>query len=424
MSRNGTPAGSGAAAWRGWIGASLALTLAIGSSVLAAQLMMAPPAGDLRELAAYLSISGVVTLAAGWIAIRAIDRVAGFSLRTKSFLAAATGSAVALLNIVIVAQLMFVSTGHDFKLLLALIAFSAVVTIFFSLSIASATVRRLESITDLVRALASGDYAGRAEASGRDEVARLARDVNSLAERLHAAEEERAALAAERRELTSSIAHDLRTPLASVRAMVEALDDRVVTDDDEVQRYYATIRREIERLSRMIGDLFELAQIDAGALRLEMRPVALQEIVTEVVDAMQAQARVSGVSLALKIESEPPLIALDGARIERALANLVRNAIEHTPSGGRIDVRVACVAHQATIIVTDTGDGIAPADLPHIWTRFYRADKSRNRSGPLADGAGLGLAITRGIIESHGGTIGVRSELGRGTEFTARLPLG
>lgn len=419
-----TPRSSGSSAWRGWIGAALALTLALGSSLLAAQLMMAPPAGDLRELAAYLSISGVVTLGAGWLAIRAIDHVAGLSLRTKSFLAAATGSAVALLNIVIVAQLMFVSTGHDFKLLLALIAFSAVVTIFFSLWIASATVRRLESITDLVRALASGDYAGRADASGRDEVARLARDVNSLAERLHAAKEERAALAAERRELTSSIAHDLRTPLASVRAMVEALDDRVVTDDDEVQRYYATIRREIERLSRMIGDLFELAQIDAGALRLELRPIALQEIVTEVVDAMQAQARAAGVGLALRIESEPPVLALDGARIERALANLVRNAIEHTASGGSIDIRVDCIDHAANIIVADSGDGISSADLPHIWTRFYRADKSRNRADPLSDGAGLGLAITRGIIESHGGTIDVRSELGRGTEFTARLPVG
>lgn len=418
-----TSASSGASAWRGWIGAALALTLAIGSAVLAAQLMMTPPASDLRELAAYLSISGALTLAAGWIAIGAIDHAAGFSLRTKSGLAAATGSAVALLNIVIVAQLMFVSTGHDFRVLLALIAFSAVVTVFFSLWIASSTVRRLESITDAVRALASGDYGGRAHDSGNDEVARLARDVNSLAGRLQAAEDERAALAAERRELTSSIAHDLRTPLASVRAMVEALDDHVITDDEEVQRYYTTIRREIERLSRMIGDLFELAQIDAGALRLEMRPVALQEIVTEVVDAMQAQARAGGVSLVLKIESEPPVIALDGARIERALANLVRNAIEHTPAGGSIDVRVTCLGPEASVTVADTGDGIAPADLPHIWTRFYRADKSRSRSGPLSDGAGLGLAISRGIIESHGGTIDVHSALGRGTEFTARLPV-
>ncbi len=424
MNRSVPPPSPAASAWRGWLGAALALTLGIGSAVLVAQLMMAPPAGDLRQLAAYLAISGVVTLAGGWIAIRIVDHVVGFSLRTKSFFAAATGSAVALLNIVIVAQLMFVSTGHDFKLLLALIAFSAVVTVFFNLRIASATARRLEAITALVRALASGDYAGRAEVSGRDEVARLARDVNSLAERLHTAEAERTLLDAERRELTSSISHDLRTPLASVRAMVEALDDGVVTDDAEVQRYYATIRREIERLSRMIGDLFELAQIDSGALRLEMRPVALQEIVTEVVDAMQAQARVAGVSLALRIESEPPLIALDGARIERAVANLVRNAIEHTPPAGSIDVRVACLDHEAMIRIADTGDGIDPADLPHIWTRFYRADKSRNRSGAMSDGAGLGLAITRGIIQSHGGTIGVHSELGRGTEFTVRLPVG
>ncbi len=384
---------------------------------------MSPPASDLRQMAAYLTISGVITLACGWLVIRVIDGVVGMSLRTKSFFAAATGSAVALLNIVIVAELMFVSTGHDFKLLLALITFSAVVTVFFSLWIASATVQRVEAIAIAVRALAAGDLATRADVAGGDEVSRLGRDVNQLAERLKVADEQRTAIDAERRELTAAISHDLRTPLASVRAMVEALDDEVVDDRTEIKRYYATMRREIERLSRMIDDLFELAQIDARAVRLDLQPVALPEVVAEVVDAMQAQAAASGIRLELHVDSEPPELILDGSRIERAIANLVRNALEHTPSGGRVDVQVSLDGACATVRVADDGDGIDAVDLPHIWTRFYRAEKSRRRTGSTADGAGLGLAITRGIVDAHGGTIVVESQPGQGAAFTARLPL-
>ena len=408
---------------RAWLRGALALTLATGASLLLVQLLMSPPASDLRQMAAYLTISGAATLAAGWLAIRLIDRVVGMSLRTKSFFAAATGSAVALLNIVIVAQLMFVSTAHDFKLLLALIAFSAVVTVFFSLWIASATVQRVEAIAAAVRGLAAGDLSTRAEVTGRDEVSRLGRDVNQLAERLKLADEQRTAIDAERRELTAAISHDLRTPLASVRAMVEALDDEVVDDRTEIKRYYATMRREIERLSRMIDDLFELAQIDAHAVRLDLQPVALPEVVAEVVDAMQAQAAASGIHLELHIDAEPPELILDGSRIERAIANLVRNALEHTPTGGHVDVRVSLDGACATVRVADTGDGIDAADLPHIWTRFYRAEKSRRRTGGTADGAGLGLAITRGIVDAHGGSIAVESQLGQGAAFTTRLPL-
>ena len=408
---------------RAWLRGALALTLATGASLLLVQLLMSPPASDLRQMAAYLTISGAATLAAGWLAIRVIDRVVGMSLRTKSFFAAATGSAVALLNIVIVAQLMFVSTAHDFKLLLALIAFRAVVTVFYSLWIASATVQRVEAIAAAVRGLAAGDLSTRAEVTGRDEVSRLGRDVNQLAERLKLADEQRTAIDAERRELTAAISHDLRTPLASVRAMVEALDDEVVDDRTEIKRYYATMRREIERLSRMIDDLFELAQIDAHAVRLDLQPVALPEVVAEVVDAMQAQAAASGIHLELHIDAEPPELILDGSRIERAIANLVRNALEHTPTGGHVDVRVSLDGACATVRVADTGDGIDAADLPHIWTRFYRAEKSRRRTGGTADGAGLGLAITRGIVDAHGGSIAVESQLGQGAAFTTRLPL-
>lgn len=404
-----------------WLGPALALTLAIGVGVLLAQLLMAPPGGELRTLAGYLALSGAVTLAGGWLALRLADRLLGLSIQAKTFLSSVIGGGVALLNVFIVAQLMFISTSHDLQLLVALLVFSAVVTAAFSMWVAATVAGRLSYVTAAIRSLAAGHYSARVAAEGRDEIGRLAEDVNSLARRLQATEEQRATLERERRELTAAVSHDLRTPLASVRAMVEALDDQLV-DKTEVGRYYETIRREIERLSRMIDDLFELAQVDAGALRLDKRPLALHEIAAEVVDAMQAQARLRDIMLSLAIAGEQPEAPLDGGRIERVVMNLLRNALEHTPAGGRVEVKASAENGWVSLSVSDTGPGIDEADLPYIWDRFYRAEKSRRRGTQSSDGAGLGLATVRGIVEAHGGQVNASSPPGGGAVLTVRLP--
>ena len=404
------------------VAAVLALALAIGAAVLLTELTMSPSWAELRKLAIYLALAGVASAGLGWVALRGADRMLGPGLRGRAFLSSVIAGAVALLNVIIVGQLMFVSTEHDLNLLLTLVIFSAVITAFFSFSVAATVAGRIENIAAAIRLLAHGAFATRLAPNGNDEVARLSEDVDLLAARLQAADDQRAALDRERRELTAAISHDLRTPLASLRAMTEALSDGIVDEPAEIRRYYATMRREIERLSGMIDDLFELSQLDAGALKLERLPICVQDIAAEVVDAMQAAARLAGVELILNVDSSPPEIEVDGGRIERAIGNLVRNALEHTPGGGRVLVSVAATNGNVDLRVADSGSGIAPSDLPHVWERFYRADTSRGRNGN-GDGAGLGLAITRGIVEAHGGSVEAISGGGDGATFVLRLPL-
>jgi signal transduction histidine kinase len=405
-----------------WLGAAIGLALAIGCGLLLAELLMSPPEGELRDMAAYFALAGVATLAGAWLALRATDRVLGLSIQAKSFLGGLLAGGIALINVLIIAQLMFISTDHDLKLLTAVALFSTLVSAVFSVGVARSLATRISATTTAVRALAEGDLEARAEVSGGDEAGRLAQDINTLGERLREAQEQRDALDRERIELTAAISHDLRTPLASLRAMAEALDDGLISGD-EGKRYYTMMRREIERLNRMIDDLMELARLDAGGLQLNRERLSVTEIAADVVDALQPQARLREVSVSLEASEEKP-IPVDASRIERAIGNLLRNAISHTPAGGSVRVSVSQDNGWTDVSVSDSGEGIEAGELQRVWERFYRAEKSRVRRSENDDGAGLGLAIVRGIVEAHGGTVAARSEPGAGSTFTIRLPAG
>lgn len=401
----------------------LVLTIATALGLAVARLLMPITAGELVDLALYMFGVGATTMAVAAVALLVADRVRGVPFTAKALIASATGSLVALANVLIVAKLMFVNTGHDLRLLIALIVASGVVTVFFSIRVAALATRQARAVAGAVSSLSRGEYRA-LPAGGSGEFADLARAVNRLGERLEEADRQRDLVERQRRELTAAISHDLRTPLGSIRAIVEALDDGLVTDRDEVARYHATIRREVERLNRMIDDLFELARMDAGVLELDRRMIALQDVASEVVDAMTPLALRSGVTLSLQVEGSPPPLSIDGARMERVITNIVQNAIEHTPEQGSVDVRVAVPSTDAvTLQVADTGCGIAERDLPHIWDRFYRGERSRHRSDlGGAGGAGIGLAIVQSVVESHGGSVDARSAPGEGTVMTVRLP--
>jgi signal transduction histidine kinase len=284
--------------------------------------------------------------------------------------------------------------------------------------------RRVGALREGAQRLAAGDLGVRVGDEGGDELAELARDFNRMAAQLSAASVERERQEAARRDLVVAVSHDLRTPLASLRALTEALADGLVDDPATVARYLSTMRNQIGLLSGLIDDLFELAQLDAGAVALDMQRVAPGDLISDVINGLRPQADAKGVSLSGSLPPTVGAVRAAPQKVERVLYNLVANAIRHTPGGGSI-VLTACDegpgAPRPGVVmsVADTGEGIAAEDLPHVFERFYRGEKSRSRA---TGGAGLGLAIARGIVEAHGGRIWLESEPGRGTTVRFSLP--
>jgi len=256
--------------------------------------------------------------------------------------------------------------------------------------------------------------------AGPGEFARVARELDAALSRLADSRAEAAALEQSRRELVAWVSHDLRTPLAGIRAMVEALEDGVVDDAETIDRYHRTIAKEVDRLSALVADLFELSRIQAGALHLQLSPVRIDEVLSDIVAGATLLARAKGVDLTASLDGAP-VVKLAVAEMGRAVQNLVDNAIRHTPAGGLIRVEVATDIRGgcATISVVDTCGGIPEGDLDRVFELAFSGDAART---PGDGRTGLGLAVTRGLVEAQSGRVSVLNE-GAGCRFTIRLPL-
>jgi signal transduction histidine kinase len=278
--------------------------------------------------------------------------------------------------------------------------------------------RPLGRLAETVGAFERGGLAVRAHA-GPDEVGRLGAAFNRMAARIEAQVEALRRTDAQRRELVANVSHDLRSPLAALRGYLETvhvMGDRA--GPDERRTYTARALRSAERLSALVTDLFDLARFDAAEVRAELEPTALAELVADVVAECQGTAEARGVGLRVRAEDGLGLVAADARLAERAVANLVDNALRHTPPGGSVSVDVSRAdGGGVAVAVRDTGEGIAPDVLPRVFDRFVRADASRTGGG-----AGLGLAIVKRIVDLHRGTVRVESVLGAGATFTAVFP--
>jgi signal transduction histidine kinase len=268
----------------------------------------------------------------------------------------------------------------------------------------------VKALTQASRRLGKGDFSQRVRVRDKGEVGELAQSFNSMASDLERAEQLR-------RNMVADAAHELRTPLSNIRGYLEAIRDGIKKPDAGTIR---SLNEEASSLSRLVDDLQELSLADAGKLKLIYRKENISRLIDEAVAALQPQAAAKGLMLAVKLPEKLPLVNIDSHRIKQVLRNLLENAVAHTSQGGSITVEARQQGSQIKVSVVDTGEGIPAKDLPNIFERFYRVDKSRARA---TGGSGLGLTIAKRLVEAHSGRIAVQSKLRKGSRFTFTLPL-
>jgi signal transduction histidine kinase len=271
-------------------------------------------------------------------------------------------------------------------------------------------VRPVHALAGAARQVSRGDYETRVSVVGDDELAVLARAFNEMAGSLASAEERR-------RRLLSDVAHELRTPLATIDAYLEGLADGVVQPQPET---WKLLRRESARLNRLSVDIALVSRAEERQLDLHIEPVRSQQLVEMAARAAAPRFADKGVELRVESAQDAPAVAVDRDRIAEVLANLLENALRHTPAGGSVALTAARDDHSAVLTVTDTGEGLAPNELERVFERFYRTDSARSRD---RGGSGIGLTIAQAIAHAHDGSLRAESAgAGRGATFTLRLP--
>ena len=348
-------------------------------------------------------VVALATLAAGLAAGLGLSRLPTLRLQLAGL---ALMAALLPLAAVVLSGVVMFQSGHDLTIL-AVAAASSTAALAAALGVARAIGARTEPLRRAAADLASGDLTARAPESPPRELAELAASFNEMAVRLEE-------LFDTRTQLVAWASHDLRTPLASMQAMLEALEDGLA----EPERYLPALRDQVRALGRLVDDLFELARIDAGALTLELREAQLSGLVRSCLRGLEAEARARRVSFETDVDERVSVLCAPD-KIERVLFNLLTNALRHTPSDGSVAVRAEPRSREVEVSVEDTGDGIEPASLRRVFDRFWRADPARS-SG--RGGAGLGLAIARGLVEAHGGRIWAENRAGGGAKVTFTLP--
>jgi signal transduction histidine kinase len=294
--------------------------------------------------------------------------------------------------------------GADVKIL-EVATGSAAAAVVAGLLLARAIARPLGDLRRATAAVAAGNLATRAPETGPGELQALAASFNAMAASIEQ-------LFDARRELVSWASHDLRTPLASLRAVIEAAEDGLV----EPSEYLPTLRQQAITLTALVEDLFELAQIDAGALTLDLQRIHVAELVSSTLRTLRPEATSRGVRLEAQVDPATTAVVAP-EKIERVLANLVSNALRHTPADGSVAVRVEELAREIRVHVEDDGRGLDSDTPARMFERFWRADRARTGAG-----AGLGLAIARGLVEAHGGTIWAENRAQGGARVSFRLP--
>jgi len=365
----------------------------------------------------------VVLIAAGWTAaVGALGLVVGRVIARRSFrwlvaLVALVAVGGVIAGVIGTANAMFLS-NHDRQVVLLVCLVAGLVAVFFSFTVSATVVRGSHALKEDARRFGeTGEYA--ATAVGPAELQELSAELARTAEKLRASRAREEMLETSRRELVAWVSHDLRSPLAGLRAMTEALEDGLAEDPS---RYHRQMRSEVDRMVRMVDDLFELSRIHAGVLQVSLQSVALGDIVSEAIAGADPVARAAGVRLGGMVEPGA-MVTADPAGLSRVVANLVTNAIRHTPTDGVVSISGRVFDDAVELSVSDACGGIPEEDLDRVFDVAWRGNSART---PEVDqqhgtGAGLGLAIVKGIVEAHHGVVQVVNEA-PGCRFLVRLP--
>jgi signal transduction histidine kinase len=378
----------------------VAIAMGVGSAERADMLLLLLPAG-------------LATLA---VAVLARGLLARASIRQRFVAVALLAAVLAIVNIGVLTLRMTVSE-HDATLVTVLLVYSAAAGVAGALVLARSSSAAVSRLDRAARLLGEGDLDTRVgELDAGPELDMLGSTLDDMASKLQLARRRERDAEAMRRDLITAVSHDLRTPLASLRAMVEAIDDGIVADAPSLQRYAGEMRRPVLQLSEMVDDLFELTQLDAGAIEAETARADLGQMVADAMASVALLAKEKGLHLVGAIEG------VDGVRcsprVARVLQNLLTNAVRHTPADGTVWVEAQRAGDHVELTVQDSGEGITDADLQHVFDPFFRADPAR--SGP---GAGLGLALAKRIVEALGGRISAQSASPAGARFVVDLPV-
>ena len=334
------------------------------------------------------------------------------SVRWLILAGAMAATATGLAAVFIAAATMYLSP-HERNLMMVMLLGAFVLAVLVANRVSRPLVDDLDRLATAARKVAEGDLTARAGVSRADEVGSTAASFDAMVSRLENSERIRSATEAERRLLIASVGHDLRTPLAAIRAAVEALEDGVAEDP---ARYLRAVRSDVDHLSRLVDDLFILAQLDAGRFEAGRDLVDLAELVDEAAEALLPTAASSGVGLEVTV-SGAALVRGTAHDLRRVIRNLIDNAIRHAPVGGNVELVVKSNNDTVSVVVVDDGPGFDPTFMNRALEPFSRSDSSRDRS---VGGAGLGLAIAKGVVEAHGGDIEI--EPGPGGLVAVSLP--
>lgn len=393
------------------------VALALGCALLVAAVVLAVYDLDGAIVTfALLAALGIATVAATWLLLARRRRLG--SLRRQALAVGALAFGPLTIALALFVQLMFVS-AHDALLTATVGAYCALLGLWAGRLLSHRVMDDVDTLRAGLAAVGAGERSLGWRLGGDDELAQVAAEVEAMVARLAAAETLRAEADAARRSLIAAVSHDLRTPVTALRLLTDAVDDEI--GDPETRRAY--VRRlgvHVRALAALIDDLFELTRIESGDVTWTMHRVQIDELVEETVAAMAPAARAGGISVRTEIDPALAPADVNPERIQRVLFNLIQNAIRHTPADGSVTVRAASAGADIEIEVADTGEGIAPADRERIFEPFAQgADRAARTDGS----AGLGLAISRAIVEAHGGRIWVVEPAAGDVETGARVRL-